>query len=294
MKKTLGDYIVLLIGIIGSFASTIGFGIYIAPELDSQGWVGVAFLGLLAFFFLGYNFYLIAKYRKKVRYSEIFDEINIGFSELHKIDRIDEPSIEMIIQKMGFLCDSLASAFTKINGHNIGICVKYLTFENKRPLVQTLVRDRSSKTNDRKTGNADGIKHFLDLNSDFDFIYSNFDNDNIDTTFYYEPNLPICNDYKNTRLNNNWLTKTKIPFTENIFRRLSWPLKYRSTMVVPIVPILADDQNQKSIRGFLCIDSPREKSFNKQIDVSVLKGVCDGLYNKIDKLNSLIKEQNEN
>lgn len=87
MTKTLGDYLVLILTITGSFASIIAFGTYFAPLLDTQGWVGVLFLGFIALLFLCYNFYLVLRYRKKVRYAEVFEEINIGFASLHQIDR---------------------------------------------------------------------------------------------------------------------------------------------------------------------------------------------------------------
>jgi len=289
MTKTIGDYIILLISIAGSFASIIAFGVYFSPSLNDQGWVGVAFLGILSVFFLSYNFYLISTYRKKVKYADIYQDINIGFSQLHSISREEDQSIELIIRSLSSLCDNLSQAFTKIYGTKIGVCIKFLTSEKDRPLVQTLVRDNNSKTNERKTGTNDEIKHWLDGNSDFDFIYSNFDNDNIDTTYYHEKNLPICKDYRNTRIQNTWVPKQKFIFLENFMRRKYWPLKYRSTLVVPIVPILADQQNKNAIRGFLCIDSPQERLFNKDIDVCILKGISDGLYNQIDKLLQLIK-----
>lgn len=71
MVKTIGDYIVLILSIIGSLASIVAFGEFFAPHLDSQGLWGVIFIGIIAIFFLAYNFYLIFTYRKKVRYSEI-------------------------------------------------------------------------------------------------------------------------------------------------------------------------------------------------------------------------------
>ena len=218
MTKTIGDYIVLLVSIIGSFASILAFGIYFKPLLNEQGWVGIFFLGMITLFFLSYNYYLIAKYRKKHRYSEVFEEINVGFSQLHSIDRHKAPTIELIIQKLSFLCDSISNAFSKINGHHVGICIKFLSFENNRPLVNTLVRDSKSKTQERKTGTHDKIKHWLDHNSDFHFIYSNFDDDNVDTTVYYEGRLPIRKDYRNTRLK-KWPSKARVPFMDNIIRR---------------------------------------------------------------------------
>lgn len=71
-------------------------------------------------------------------------------------------------------------------------------------------------------------------------------------------------------------------------RRKNWPLKYRSTLVVPIVPLMADEQSQDMLRGFLCIDSQKENIFNETVDVSILKGISDGLYSQIDKLYNLM------
>lgn len=293
MKKTIGDYIVLIVSIIGSFASIMAFGVYFSPHLNNQGWIGVLFLGIISLFFIGYTFTLILKYRRIVRYAEIFEEINVGFTELHSVDRHPEPSIELIVQKLGFLCDNLSNAFSMVNKEKIGVCIKFLIFKGKRPIVNTLVRDRYSKSKNRKTGTADKTEHFIELNSDFQFIWDNFDNENIDTSYYHEKHLPICKDYKNSRLSSDWKGKIKIGLLDNLVRRKQWPLPYCSTLVVPIVPLLADEQNQKAIRGYLCIDSTREGMFNPKIDVDILKGISDGLYNKIDKLNLLIKENNK-
>lgn len=296
MTKTLGDYIILLLSIIGSLASIVAFGVFFAPHLNDQGLWGVIFLGIISLFFLGYNYYLISTYRKKIRYADIYADINIGFSYLHNINRQVDQNPETIISNLSYLCDKLADAFSKIYGEKIGVCVKFLIKDEQkqRVAVQTLVRDCYSKTIQRKTGTHDKIEHWLDGNSDFEFIYSNFDNDNINTTCFHEAHLPICKDYKNTRLQNNWLPQNKIVIFENIMRRKCWPLKYRSTLVVPIVPLPADEQCKEKIRGFLCIDSPKEGRFNESVDVDILRGVADGLYNKIDTLYDLITINNNN
>ena len=282
--RTLGDYAMLLLTILGSVASIFGFGIYFAPWLNNQGWVGVLFLGLFSFFFLIQNFYLISKYSKKTAYAEIFHDINIGFSNLHSINRNNDINKDAILLSLGFLCDSLSIAFGKIYKTNIGVCIKFLTYEGARPVVLTLMRDRNSKLN-RKTGVADETIHYLDQNSDFKFIQSNLEQSTSNTSFYYEPKLPIRKDYMNTRLPNNWPPpQQKIWGFENIVRRRLWPLQYRSTLVVPIIPLLANEQKKDKIRGFLCVDSPKEDIFNDKLDTIILKGICDGLYNHIDKL----------
>jgi hypothetical protein len=289
MTRTIGDYIVLLLSIFGSLASIIAFGVYISPILNNQGWVGVLFLGIISLLFLAYNFYLIFTYRKKVRYADVFEEINIGFASLHKIDRENIESVENIGDHLRDLCDYLSSSFSKVYNHHIGVCIKFLSVEVDRPLVLTLVRDNKSSTKNRKSGAKDQTKHWLDANSDFNFIYSNFDNENINTSFYRGTNLPCRHDYNNTRLK-DWPPRIKLFLMNSVIRQMQWPLPYKSTLVVPIVPLLANDREQEVIRGFLCIDSPRNFTFNQNVDVEILKGVSDGLYNKIDKLHTLMSE----
>ncbi|MDE5975997.1 MAG: hypothetical protein K2G69_05570 [Muribaculaceae bacterium] len=294
MTRTIGDYIVLLLSIIGSLASIIAFGIFFAPHLNDQGMWGVIFLGVLALFFLFYNFYLIRTYRKKVRYSEIFAHINAGFSSLHSIIRQDRNDPTLILQNLSNLCDWLAQAFNVIYEEKVGVCIKFLrkNEQGKRVSVQTLVRDTYSKTIQRKTGTNDTTQHWIDGNSDFDFIYSNFDDDNVDTSFYHEAHLPVCKDYKNTRIHGNWMAKKPLRIFENMVRRKLWPLKYRSTLVVPIVPLLADEQSQDTIIGFLCIDSPKEGRFNNTVDVDILRGVSDGMYNLMNELYQSLNKGN--
>lgn len=256
------------------------------PHLNEQGWVGVAFLGIIALFFLAYNFYLILKYRKRVRYAEVFEDLNIGFSGLHKVNRNGEADMDTLIKKVMALSSSLSDVFTKVYGHHIGVCVKIIFFKKDRALAQTLARDKKSLTKDRKTGSKDKGEHWLDKNSDFNFIYVNYDNDNEDTSFYHKTWLPLKKDYQNTRLK-KWPPKKTTWLLDDVVRLKHWPLKYRSTLVVPIVPLLSDDQNQKAVRGFLCLDSPRMRCFNKEVDTEILKGVADGLYSTIDKLAKL-------
>lgn len=290
MKKTIGDYISLILSVVGSLASIWAFGEYFLPFLNSQGEIGVAFLGVLCMLFLATNYYLVSNYRRKVRYAEVFDDINTGFAHIHKSERNEQATVEDIIKDLSDLCNSIHEAFTKIYSTHIGVCIKFISIDNNRARALTLVRDEYSKKNQRCTGKNDKTKHWIDANSDFEFIYTNFDNDNEDTSYYHEPHLPICKDYKNTRLKQGWQPKKPITFLENIMRRRSWPLKYRSTLVVPIVPLMADEQKQEMLRGFLCVDSPKEGIFNKTIDVCILKGISDGLYSQIDKLYCLMKQ----
>lgn len=284
--KTLADYILMLIGTLGSLASIVAILVFF-NTLTTEGWIAVSFMGVISIFFIGYNFHLLGKYRRKTYYADAYAEINIGFSRLHKLRRVEDIKVETILPELEKLCDAVANAFGRLYNKKIGVCIKYIVDDHNRPRVETLARDAYSQTGNRPKGSADITKHWIDANTDFEFIYANFEDDNQDTSFYLEKHLPICKDYKNTRLGDKWKPKHNWGFLENWYRRHNWPLKYKSTLVVPIVPLIADEQKQSAIRGFLCADSPKEGDFNPTYDVDIMKGVSDGLYNQIDLIYKL-------
>ena len=284
--KTITDYLIMMIGILGSLASIVGLFVFF-NQLSTEGWIAVLFMGIISLYFIFYNFWLLARYRKKSRYADAYSEINIGFTHLHKLRRIDNLTIDLILPELRQLCNQLSFAFRRIYGFKIGVCIKFITNDNGRPRCETLVRDSYSDAQNRKSGSQDNTKHWIDANSDFEFIYKNFDNENVDTSYYLENHLPNCHDYKNTRIKAEWKPRFRFPYLNYYLRRWSWPLLYKSTLIVPIVPLIANDQSQKAIRGFLCVDSSHEGVFNKYYDVDIMKGVADGIYNQIDLIHKL-------
>ncbi len=282
----------MLIGTIGNIASIIALYVFF-KNLSTEGGIAVFFLGVICLYFGIYNFYLIRTYRKKPQYADAFADINIGFSYLHKLRRTENLTVEQILPELEKLCDSVSQAFGRIYGCEIGVCIKILINDSGRPRCETLVRDSHSLSKNRKTGSQDSTKHWIDSNSDFEFIYSNYEDDNVDTSFYLEQHLPNCMDYKNTRLKQGWSHTKKWLYPRHYARKWAWPLPYMSTLIVPIVPLISNDQNQKALRGFLCADSPNEGDFNKYYDVNIMKGVADGVYNQIDLIHQLVQSKSK-
>lgn len=280
----------MLIGTLGSLASIVALGVFF-QQLTLEGWIAISFMGIISVYFVAYNFWLLTRYRKKTKYADAFGAINIGFSYLHRLRRIENITVDQILPELEKLCDEVSNAFSKIYGTSIGICIKFVVNDNGRPRCKTLVRDSNSNAHNRKSGTPDSTKHWIDANSDFEFIYNNFDDDNVNTSYYLEQHLPTCRDYKNTRLKIGWTPKTYFPFPNSYARKWNWPLPYKSTLIVPIVPLIANDQTQEAIRGFLCADSPNEGIFNKSYDVDIMKGVADGIYNQIDLIHQLVTKE---
>lgn len=288
--RTIWDYIIMLIGTLGSLASIIALGVFF-NQLTTEGWIAVLFMGVMCVYFVAYNFWLLTRYRKKTKYADAYAAINIGFSHLHRLRRVENLTIDQILPELEVLCNEVSNAFCKIYGNKIGVCIKFIVDDGGRPRCKTLVRDSNSNAQSRKSGSQDTTKHWIDANSDFEFIYNNFDDDNVDTSFYLEQHLPNCHDYKNTRIKTGWKPPKMFFFPQKYARKWNWPLPYKSTLIVPIVPLIANDQSQEAIRGFLCADSPNEGVFNKYYDVDIMKGVADGIYNQIDLIHQLtIKE----
>ncbi len=285
MKKSIGDYLVLILSIICNVLSIIVFvgnyGLYNGNKRI------VIFLGVTTLFYFTFNIYLLLKYRKRSRYINIFEELNIGFSIMHSMERDDFENSNNVYDNFQRFCTSISNAFSKINGHHCGVCIKILKRgygKNARPQVLTYCRDEKSALT-RPVGNCERSEHWLDKNSDFDFIYNNSgSNSKTDQLYFFANFLPWKYNYNNTRLDKEWPPFKSIKGLNIIIRQLLWPLTYRSTIVVPIFPLFANEKAQEKLGGFLCIDSPKNIAFDKKYDIEILKGLADGIYNKIRKL----------
>lgn len=277
IMKYFWDYIILILSLLGSIASIIG---YLNQNLTIEAVVAICFLGVLLMISMFHDWYYTIKYRKRANYINLFSEINTTYSLIRdiKINDVQEATNYLMTY-----CESVSNVFTSVKGKRIGVCIKLLMDDNSNAYLLTQARDSYSKTHNRKTGSADKTKHLVESNSDFSFIYKNLDSDVEDSSYFHSQNLLSENEYRNSRLN-NWHVK-KVPFIPNwIVKRFTWPLPYKSTIVVPIFPLNRELQSKEKLRGFLCIDSPLTNAFNMPEDKEILRGMAAELCPIIDKL----------
>ena len=291
LKKYFADYFAIILGIGGSLASLLSLQTAF-EKLNSDGRLAVAFLGFFALYFLLLNYWHVAKYRRKIKYSEIFDDVNTAFARLHEVERSTDIDHKEIIRRLHELCDHVSNAFSLLNGHHVGASIKLISNENERGRVFTVARDTKSRQNGRNLINKEGENNFIDNNSSFSFIWFNHENDNIDSSYYYNNNLPMKPGYRNSRLPDNWHDNyLDFRFLRRYYLHKKWPLEYKTTLIVPIIPLISDGGIElDDFRGFLAIDSPEKDAFEKDIDAKILRGLCDGIYNKIDLLYDLLQE----
>lgn len=165
------------------------------------------------------------------------------------------------------------------------------------PEVTTLIRDSTSKAK-RVSKENEKMQHLVLRNDNFKFIFDSIAKGSPNFKgYYYSSNLPIEEPFSNSRLDEcpNWPPrKLKIRFFDRMYRQLNWPLDYKCIIVVPLLPLVKEEQTIDGLRGFLCLDSPKINAFNKKVDTVILQGMADGLFNKIDILFKLLKKHEEN
>lgn len=193
---------------------------------------------------------------------------------------------------MNSFCDSLSNIFTKLHNTKICVSIKLLSESGGEVLLITQARDSFSTSHGRPKGKNDKTKHWLKANSDFNFIYNKIENATSYSLYYHCANLVSERDYMNTRLADWTPLKTKLgKWIDNIVRPYNWPLWYKSTLVVPIIPLNSNQRSIDNLRGFLCLDSSETKSFNEKVDMEILRGAADELINSIDSLKQLVNEE---
>ena len=282
--KYFWDYIILLLSIAGSIASIVG---YFNQEISIEATIAICFLGTILLFSMFHDWYYTIKFRKRANYINLFSEINTAYSLIRDVEI---NSVQDATDYLMTYCEAVSNVFTSVKGNRIGTCVKLLMDDNSDAYLLTQARDYYSKTHNRKTGSADKTRHLMDANSDFSFIYKNIDNDLVDSSYFFSNNLLKEEDYRNSRLN-DWRLK-KIPMIPKSFiKYFTWPLPYKSTIVVPIFPLNRELQSKEKLRGYLCIDSPKTGTFNMPEDKEILRGMAAELCPIIDKLINITTEQ---
>ena len=283
--KFIIDYVVLLLSILGSIASIISLCFY---GKTVEAIVAIIVLGVLLLITILHDWWYAHKLRRREKYANLYAELNTANAQIRNITISD---VQTGTNYLMTYCESISTIFTLLKGHRIGVSVKLLSDDGAgKAIVITQARDSYSNAHNRKTGSADRTEHTMEANSDFSFIYNNIDSDIEDTSFFHSANLIKESDYRNSRLN-NWKVR-KIPLIpDNIVRRFTWPLQYKSTIVVPIIPLNSNSPTQINLRGFLCIDSKNTHTFNIPVDKDILRGMAAELCPIIDEMIKLMTNE---
>ncbi len=194
------------------------------------------------------------------RLQDIHYEI-IGEYEKFKSYNLDKSILELSI-----VCQEIAKILSKLRHCNVSICIKYTNRKDDNYYVKTLCRDPDSY-HERKNLYVSSKYDVIDKNTDFKEIFEKIAKKTIWNDIYFFANyLPYKYQYENTHLDTKSLPSNFLLF---FMRNWKWPLCYKSTIVVPI---LSDDN--KDIYGYVCVDSPKNKGFNRKNDIRLMQNIA--------------------
>jgi hypothetical protein len=136
------------------------------------------------------------------------------------------------------------------------------------------------------------IQHTIRHNTDFYSIYANLNNEK--GHFFFHPNLLAYQGYSNTSFLKYDGFKSHDPYGyhQDEASKHDWPLPYKTCIVAPICPSVGDpNRKPEQFFGFLCVDSPDKGVFDKTIDVKIVMGCADGLFNVLKEIEDKFYKQ---
>ena len=231
-------------------------------------------------------------YQGYAAFNAAFSGINeIKDPDLSKVMELENGDILLLRDDLGNLrkfCTYVAKAFSQITDSHCAVTIKLLRYKQEEgtAFVETFVRDYDSKLSrpSPESDRINKIKHKLIDNSDFSYIFDPKRDSELKNRVFFCNNLPCEIGYRNSRLDVegiNWAPDDSIKMTEEEKKRrvTLWPLPYKSTIVVPIVPYSTKKLlSHVKPQGYLCIDSNHINAFDPKGDVEIVKGLADGLY----------------
>lgn len=284
-------------------------------HLLPHSWTGniiltIVFYGITLLLVIAQNFILFNRFEQKnieyklqnIEYERLFQknkeeqiyvkahkEINAVFSIIYKMNMNNQDSKENILRSASDVCTKLAQIFSDLKGCKCNVCIKYLRSTDSKKKedieVATLVRD-TYFSNDRDLIDKNkNIKHILSNNDDFWILFKKIGT--LEGRYFMSNSLPDREGYRNTSFlacgDNTSLTyfHSNTPYEYKIKH---WPLKYFSTLVVPIIIDIDGVSPEDSLLGFICVDSKEMNIFNEDIDPEILIGCGEALYSSINNI----------
>jgi hypothetical protein len=283
MLRIFLEFFVSTITIISGVATLWAMGKEYFPFLKEDGRVAIYFIGIFAVIFFIESCVMKIKWGRARLYAECLPVLNRAFSDIHKTLRVAEnnelKSIDAVAgsSSCNELCERLAESFTIITGAKCAVTIRCLEKREDGLVSFAFARSAYQKERRRYNDRKNEIDHLITENSDFLEILENIEK--IIGRYFICNNLPSRLGYKNTSFK-TYGKPSRVP----IIRFFKWPLPYRSTVVVPICPDIADQRNFENLAGFLCVDSSKALVFKKNYDTDLMIGVADGLYDLMRKI----------
>lgn len=273
---------------IGGISGIVTIASFVQTAKELEWWQSLLVLAgsLIAIALLLYIFYFfrnaygwIHNVRVESIWGEIVKVLADVYAYIHEIERKAELTDNDIAGVLSFFCNKVKELFDKKTNSNCCVSIKVPishfsdSGEWQSIQVKNVSRDQSH-ISERDTPDYKDTNHDIVSNTAFSFIISMVIKESS------KPRVYLDNDVQS---NPNYITssnRNEIP--------------YKSELVVPIIPSRYKRLNDVFFGGFLCIDSDKKDSFDKDhYDIPMTVGLADGLYSIIHRLINIQQERIE-
>ncbi len=189
-----------------------------------------------------------------------------------------EIELPRIMGHLQEITNNLAKYFTNKTKSECAVSIKLITNDEtgKNPSVLTLVRDTESLS---RYSEIDKIKARIEDNTVYKHIVQSMPATN---PYFLSNDLRGERNYENTSFNiRGNLEFANLGNFKSFLRKKSWPLPYLSVMSVPVFN--GTDKNDKTIIGFLNVDSSKEHVFKSEEDIKIVKDIGEQLFFALHK-----------
>lgn len=277
--------------VVGSLASIYGCCYLFWQSATSDARFGMALMAAFATSLFVINVAQRRIFSRKTLYGEFLTEIldihnRINQENLQKLNNRND-----ILQVAKAICNDLSNLMRLVTGRPCAACIKVVDAPvDEEGQVSTYTFCRDSRSLPKRNYNEDK-KHWISANTDFLEIFRH-EGPPI-TRYFFENYLPSRQGYNNSRFESSgFRQETLSRWVRPFFRSATWPLPYKSTIVVPIFPLVTDE-DPPPVMGFLCVDSPARGVFRQQYDVGLIRSVAACLYPIMSRLSDIEAEEEQ-
>ncbi len=219
-------------------------------------------LGRFLFFLLKYSLkYLNSRYRE-IAYAESILILKDAFAKVHWLRKNSSVTDKDFKEAMLYLCDRLKEIFARLTRSTCSVSIKVAVKGTVTAIAEVANLSRDQESRARDTHAYKSVQHLIFKNTCFLQIFTNFTDGKKDKLFYVNNDIPADRSYQNT--SREAYSDGKLP--------------YDSEIVVPLIPLIRDEENNYNLLGFLCVDCKDRNKFDGKYHVGLLQGVADGIY----------------
>ncbi len=219
------------------------------------------------------------RFARKRRYAEALTSIR---SAVYAINERQVVDAEVALAVLGKLAEYTSQAFTIVTGRHVGVCIRTVgatvdPIGTRRDYAEDVCRDlrsvergQSVRYRRLKRQDSPDLTHYVDESTAYSYLSESFGTPGMD--FYLCNNLAMEKGYRSASFKRFGQPRSSRFLLYNEYlRSTTWPLPYRSTLILALGSLSNTEPQTQVHVGFLCLDSESTGPFYKRYDKELLR-----------------------